>query len=225
MFRKSNVIIFSIILFFCLILHGTDWYEDYLAGLKKIEKSDWGEAAEYFKKALEKNPDSQLKARTYGINFIDYFPYFYLGLANYNLNNMEEAVKNFSKELEYDFIKKKPDLYSRLTEMLNSANSHKFVTVKEQIIAKIKQLTKDWEYSESINYLTSIINNLDISGEYQFRAWLYYALAKIYFVIGDDNNCDRQIKNIYLVFPSFNFQFDQNPGFTERIEKLQKGIH
>jgi tetratricopeptide (TPR) repeat protein len=74
------------------------WYEHYTAAQEALEKERWSEAIEQITNALEKRGDSAARARTYGMKFIAYFPYLMLGIAYYNLDQLDAALQAFETE-------------------------------------------------------------------------------------------------------------------------------
>jgi tetratricopeptide (TPR) repeat protein len=74
------------------------WYEHYTAAREALEAERWSEAIEQINSALEKKGDSGARARTYGMKFITYFPYLMLGIAYYNLDQLDAALQAFETE-------------------------------------------------------------------------------------------------------------------------------
>lgn len=73
------------------------WYDDYDAGLAAARKGSWSTVLQKMNAAIKGNPKEQDKAKTYGMNFINYHPYYYRGVANLNLGNYEAAISDFEK--------------------------------------------------------------------------------------------------------------------------------
>ena len=74
------------------------WYEHYDAAEKALEEGRWSEAIDEINSALEKKGDSGARVRTYGMRFEAYFPYLTLGIAYYNLDQLEAALQAFETE-------------------------------------------------------------------------------------------------------------------------------
>ena len=74
------------------------WYEHYDAAQEALEEERWSEAIEQITSALEKRGDSAARARKYGMKFTSYFPYLMLGIAYYNLDQLEAALQAFETE-------------------------------------------------------------------------------------------------------------------------------
>jgi hypothetical protein len=74
------------------------WWEVYDDGLRAIDRGDWQGAIVSLTQVIRQNSRSSASARTYGMRFISYFPYYYLGVAHYNLGQVPEALAAFEKE-------------------------------------------------------------------------------------------------------------------------------
>ena len=73
------------------------WYDDYDAGLVAARQGKWSVVLQKMSAAIKGNPKEQDKAKTYGMNFINYHPYYYRGVANMNLGNYEAAIADFER--------------------------------------------------------------------------------------------------------------------------------
>ncbi|MDH3402447.1 MAG: ATP-binding protein [Acidobacteriota bacterium] len=74
------------------------WYEHYAAAEKALAEERWPEAIVELTSAIEKRGDSAARARTYGMKFTPYFPYLKLGVAYYELGQLEAALQAFETE-------------------------------------------------------------------------------------------------------------------------------
>ena len=74
------------------------WYEHYANAQKALEQQDWTVAVQQLNAALEKKGDSGARARSYGMNVVEYFPYFRLGVAYYHLGQFDAALQAFETE-------------------------------------------------------------------------------------------------------------------------------
>jgi tetratricopeptide (TPR) repeat protein len=74
------------------------WYESYRDGLTALQRGKNAEAVSCFSQAITQRPESKAGARTYGVSFIDYFPYVYRGIAHARLGERSIALKDFEKE-------------------------------------------------------------------------------------------------------------------------------
>lgn len=102
---------------FSVGLYGDTWYNNYENGKAAVEKKNWSEAIEYLRVALDDKNEPRLNAKTYGLRFVDYLPYYYLGKAYYGNALYKDAQTALERSLEYGAVKK-TDLYDSLKEML-----------------------------------------------------------------------------------------------------------
>ncbi len=74
------------------------WYESYDEAEKAIAGEDWSGAVRHLNAALAARPSSGANVRTYGMRFIDYFPYLKLGIAYFHLGQNDAALQAFETE-------------------------------------------------------------------------------------------------------------------------------
>ena len=72
---------------------------------------------QYINAALEDKSEPRYNAKTYGLNFVNYLPYYYLGLAHYESGSYKEAQDAFERSLDFGDIKKANE-YDSLKRML-----------------------------------------------------------------------------------------------------------
>ena len=70
----------------------TPWYVSYEKALSAQEEGDWKGSLPLLKEALAVKAAPKLKAKTYGLRFVNYFPYFHLGVAYYHLKEKQKAT-------------------------------------------------------------------------------------------------------------------------------------
>lgn len=68
------------------------WWNYYERGLAKGESGDWSAARSDFSRAIDLRDKDQLRARTYGMHFVDYFPHRELGVVLYQLGDLSKAL-------------------------------------------------------------------------------------------------------------------------------------
>ena len=74
------------------------WNESYEKGQTALREERYREAVTLFTDAIDQKPESKANARTYGVRFIDYFPYYYRGVARAHLGETALALADFQKE-------------------------------------------------------------------------------------------------------------------------------
>jgi tetratricopeptide (TPR) repeat protein len=70
------------------------WYDDYDAGLAAVRAGNWRLAEQKMSAAINKKNKEGNKERAYGTIFYNYHPYYYRGVANAQLGNYEQAVRD-----------------------------------------------------------------------------------------------------------------------------------
>jgi tetratricopeptide (TPR) repeat protein len=80
------------------------WHESYEQAEEALQAGNWAEAIGHLTQAIEDKGDSAVRARTYGMNFTSYFPYYKLGVAYYNLERYDDAMQAFETEIQLGAI-------------------------------------------------------------------------------------------------------------------------
>jgi tetratricopeptide (TPR) repeat protein len=107
---------------------GLTWYDNYETGLAYIESGDWLKAAENLRLALSANAIPHRYARTYGMWFIRYIPYYFLGIAYYNQGLWERAANYFEVSQRFEETKGLSVEESTLVDLLAQARSKQRVS-------------------------------------------------------------------------------------------------
>lgn len=77
------------------------FYDHYNKGLKNQKKGNLEEAKACFENAIQLKEDDAERVRTYGVNFIDYFPNRELGIVCYDLKDFENARLYLEKSIAF----------------------------------------------------------------------------------------------------------------------------
>ncbi len=75
----------------CLAQAQNKFYNYYTAGQEYMEKKDWVRAIGEFKSAASLEFEDTKRKRTYGTHFMEYFPHREMGVAYFNLGELESA--------------------------------------------------------------------------------------------------------------------------------------
>lgn len=86
----------------CLILVASpllakEWYESYADGIKAARAKNWSLVVQKMSEAIAKKPKEGSRERSYGAIFVDYKPYYYRGVAHFNLGNFDDAVRDLQR--------------------------------------------------------------------------------------------------------------------------------
>jgi len=92
-----------------------EWHESYRdATTKYIPARRYKEALAALNEAVGLKPDPGLNVRTYGVEFIDYFPYYYMGICHQATGDLQNAITSFNIEESRGFIKARSERYKDL---------------------------------------------------------------------------------------------------------------
>jgi len=95
--RRSAFFV-AFLLFATLELRGAkEFFDHYDAGLKAASAEKWSEVVQHMSAALSMKPGEEPKARTVGVQFIPYYPYYYRGVAYFNLGEFQKAAADLQK--------------------------------------------------------------------------------------------------------------------------------
>ena len=73
------------------------WADPYLRGVKAIDAKNYAEAVVQLEQAVAADPKAEARKYVEGVFRLDYFPYFYLGIAYTELHQYDRAQQNFEK--------------------------------------------------------------------------------------------------------------------------------
>ncbi len=73
------------------------WDDPYEKGLKDFQAKKYPEAIADFEQAVKANSKAEAKKYIEGVHRIDYFPYYYLGIAYFETGDYVKAAANFQK--------------------------------------------------------------------------------------------------------------------------------
>ena len=92
------------ILIACLMLgalsaaRADEWYVNYQRAKEAVQAHQWQRAIDLLNDAIGDKDASSKHVKTYGMQFIPYFPYIYRGAAYFNLNNRAAAKADLERE-------------------------------------------------------------------------------------------------------------------------------
>jgi tetratricopeptide (TPR) repeat protein len=73
------------------------WYDDYDEGLIAARKGSWTTVVQKMTAAISSQSKENSKARTYGMDFRNYRPYYYRGVAYLNLGKYDQAIADLER--------------------------------------------------------------------------------------------------------------------------------
>jgi tetratricopeptide (TPR) repeat protein len=118
------------------------WYEYYANAQQALEREDWTAAVQQLNAALEKKGDSSARARSYGMNVVEYFPYFRLGVAYYHLGQFDAALQAFETEARLGAITESESANAELAEFRVQAQEARLAQAAERA-RRIQEIVQD----------------------------------------------------------------------------------
>lgn len=85
---------------FAFPVFAAKWYENYQEAEYLMEREGWIRAIELLKQAIDEEPEPGERKRTYGVHFIEYYPYLKLGEAYLETRDSENARRYCEKAQE-----------------------------------------------------------------------------------------------------------------------------
>ena len=120
----------------CLVF-AAEWYVDYEKAIEAIQKQQWQIALNFLNEAIAAKAEERANAKTYGLRFIDYFPYLYRGIAYFHLGNYDRAEVDLKKSESFGEVmkaSKDKDAYKKLQEYLNLMKQRQQIVQEKKLI-------------------------------------------------------------------------------------------
>jgi tetratricopeptide (TPR) repeat protein len=118
------------------------WYEHYARAEQALEEENWTEAIEQINEALARKGDSGARVRTYGMKIISYFPYYKLGVAYYQLGQLDAALQAFETEIQIGAVRQSDPDYAQLRRFRKLAQDAKDEAARAET-ERIRQIVRD----------------------------------------------------------------------------------
>lgn len=110
---KASILI-GFLLLLTLGVSGQTFYDHYSKGQKSQRKSNWEEAVQNYQKAIQLRENDENRVRTYGVNFIDYFPNRELGIAFFKLKDFKNARLYLERSLNSQYSERAEEYLVKL---------------------------------------------------------------------------------------------------------------
>ncbi len=162
---KHKIVILVLAILFCISqIVAQEWYKIYEDAKKEMERYDWDNAIKLFEMVIATKRSPNLHATTYGVNVIEYLPYFHLGQAYFYSGQYKKALENFQRSENLAVIKQTASRYSLLKSLKAAAQklsqpSHSLLTEKKitEIDSILIGLILNEKYSEAISQLQNLL--------------------------------------------------------------------
>ena len=159
--RWQRGVLFGALL--CLLLpqslRAEEWYVSYQQGLEAFRGKQWQKAIEQFNEAITDRPDPGASAKTYGLHFIDYFPYVYRGVSFYRAGNLKRALQDLQESERHGEVldaSNDDNAEQLLREHLSLLQQYQ---IDQQTLAEAVGLYRRKDYAEAIERLKTIRSN------------------------------------------------------------------
>lgn len=120
-----------------------EWAEHYLAARDRhIPDGRYAEALRELDIAVRLKPHSALNEQTYGLDFVDYVPYYHIGLCQLRLGDAKTAVQSFEKEEQQKAIRGRPALL-RLLQTHRQEAQAEVARAEQQRLTRLAQYKVD----------------------------------------------------------------------------------
>lgn len=73
------------------------WYDSYDKALAAAKKGNWADVIEKMTAAIAEKPEENRRAHSYGTIFLAYHPYYYRGIAYFELGRYDEAIRDLKR--------------------------------------------------------------------------------------------------------------------------------
>jgi tetratricopeptide (TPR) repeat protein len=99
-----------------------EWHDFYAEGEAALQQGRHQQALKAFQEAVRLKPDPELNARPYGMEFVQYLPYYKQGICYMKLGDFNSAERMFNIEEDKGAIKRS-DLYRELRKLRSEAQA------------------------------------------------------------------------------------------------------
>jgi len=143
-----------------------EWYDLYLDVTDHLMPAGrYDEALQELNSVIKMKPKSDLNARTYGVEFIDYVPYYYKGLAYFKKGDYESALRWINYEVGQQLIQRRSALWESLVHVRVQAqdqiNSNDAAKVARRAREDVDRFIKEAEESEKSAKYDDALSKLD----------------------------------------------------------------
>jgi hypothetical protein len=122
-----------------------NWYDHYYNARDRLMPAGkWDEALADLQQAVRLKPQSALQEQTYGLDFLDYLPYYQMGLCYLRKGDYDDAERMFEREEKAGAIRKSP-LYNELSKRRAEAQNGQRQRLVRQVREAALRLQREAE--------------------------------------------------------------------------------
>jgi len=100
-----------------------DYRDSFAEGIKAFDRQNWEDVRRFMSEAIAQQSVEGGRVRIYGTRFRTYIPYFYLGIAHYNLGNCEAALEAWKKSDGQGVIAGESAEYGQMKQLVEDCRS------------------------------------------------------------------------------------------------------
>ena len=124
-------------------LAAREWYDYYLqARDRDIPDKKWADCVSNLREALRLRPAPATNVQTYGLQFEDYLPYYYLGVCLQGEQENSAAIDAFNREEQQGAIKKTP-LHAELVRRRAEAQNVEAARITRRARGEVQRLLRE----------------------------------------------------------------------------------
>jgi hypothetical protein len=134
-----------------------EWYDYYLEARDgHIRSGRYAEAIVALQQAIRLKPEPAVNEQTYGLQFVDYLPYYYLGLCYLKTGDFNSAQRMFNIEEDRGAIKRSSAYRDLLRQRTEAENGERQRVAKlardevERLLKEASELARAKRYDEAL---------------------------------------------------------------------------
>jgi tetratricopeptide (TPR) repeat protein len=210
--------ILIILLLISVKIYGQSYYEFYDKGLKHAERDSLDLALEYFEKALDLQETDKRQSRTYGVNFIEYYPNREIGIIYYKKEDYDRAIRYLEKSINEAPTKRAEEYMLYIGQLKHAENlsvvdseppeihiisPHMFsARVFQPVSNKVKQISIYGKANDPGGMNEVMINDQEavLSSNGEFKADLQLAVGQNEIFIRATDKSQNSITRSFLIY-------------------------
>jgi outer membrane protein assembly factor BamD (BamD/ComL family) len=164
---RRTVLLLLLLCAVCGRLTAAEWYVSYERAKEAFRDQQWQDVVRLMTEAISEKEDEKAKAKTYGLRFMDYFPYLYRGIAYLRLGDQKRGLADLERserDGEVGRASDDRDADRLLREALAAARRG---GADDQTFAQATQLFRQKEYEKAVEQFRSIESGSSFYAEAQ----------------------------------------------------------
>jgi hypothetical protein len=119
-----------------------EWYDYYLQARDDVAARKWAECVRNIDQALKLRPNPGTNVRTYGMELVDYLPYYHRGICFQGQQENAKAIEDFNREEQLGAIKRTA-LHKDLIRRRGEAQSAEAARLAREARRRMQQLVRE----------------------------------------------------------------------------------